>query len=43
MYWKNRMKMVKETNRKAIQNELKKNVDLIENETLKQKMKVLKR
>ena len=35
IFWKNRMKMAKENNRKAVLNTLKKHVDLIENEDVK--------
>ncbi len=39
VHWKNRMLMTKEINRKAVMNELKKHVDLIENSEIKQKLK----
>lgn len=39
IFWRNRMKMAKENNRKAVINELKKHVDLIEDEQIKSKIK----
>ena len=41
VFWKNRMSMAKETNRKAVLNELKKHSDLIENENVKIRIKKL--
>ncbi len=39
VHWKNRMLMTKEVNRKAVMNELKKHVDMIENKEIKSKLK----
>ena len=39
VHWKNRMLMTKELNRKAVMNELKKHVDLIDNKEIKTKLK----
>lgn len=41
VFWKNRMSMAKETNRKAVLNELKKHSDIIENEAVKKRIKNL--
>ena len=38
LFWKNRMKMCKESNKKAIENELKKHVNIIENKEVKDKI-----
>lgn len=38
IFWRNRMAMAKENNRKAVVNELKKHVDLIENPRVKNEM-----
>jgi large subunit ribosomal protein L24e len=39
VFWQNRMAMSKDNNRKAVLNELKKHVDIIENDDVKQRIK----
>ena len=38
LFWRNRMRMCKDNNKKAVENELKKHVGIIENEEVKNKM-----
>ena len=43
IHWRNRMMMVRESNREAIVNELKKNVHLIENDKVRERIQNLKK